>query len=184
METFWMDRKDARGGQYLDMKSPRAGSGALGRWLHGNISAGVIQHESRTHMSSDLARYFFLSLYASKFGHTPTLKDDKEFPKALWPDHQSVGKAFHDRFRVQLADKPATTITSHISKDGHYFIHPNPLQCRALTVREAARIQTFPDDYIFEGNRTQQYHQVGNAVPPYLAKQVAERVAEALGLES
>ncbi len=182
METFWMDRKDARGGQYLDQKSPRAGSGNLGKWLHGNISVGVVQHESRTHMASDLARYFFLSLYASKFGHTPTLKDDKEFPKALWPDHQSVGKAFHDRFRVQLADKPATTVTSHISKDGHYFIHPNPLQCRALTVREAARIQTFPDDYIFEGNRTQQYHQVGNAVPPFLARQVAERIVEALGL--
>lgn len=183
METFWMERKDARGGQYLDIKSPRTGSGTLGRWLHGNIPVGVVQHESRTHMASDLARYFFLSLYASKFGHTPTLKDGKEFPKALWPDHQSAGKAFHDRFRVQLSDKPATTITSHIAKDGHYFIHPNPLQCRALTVREAARLQTFPDDYIFEGNRTQQYHQVGNAVPPFLARQVAERIVEALALD-
>ena len=182
MGTFWMDKKDARGGKYLIAKPPRAGSGSLGRWLRGYTSTGVVQHESRTHMSSDLARYFFLSLYAAKFGHTPTLKDDKEFPKALWPDHQSAGKSFHDRFRVQLADKPATTITSHISKDGHYFIHPNPLQCRALTVREAARIQTFPDDYIFEGNRTQQYHQVGNAVPPFLARQIAERIVHALGL--
>lgn len=183
METFWMDKKDARGGKYLDVKPPRAGRGSLGKWLRGYMSQGVVQHESRTHMSSDLARYFFLSLYASKFGHTPTLKDDKEFPRGLWPNHESVGKAFHDRFRVQLADKPATTITSHISKDGHYFIHPNPLQCRALTVREAARIQTFPDDYIFEGNRTQQYHQVGNAVPPFLARQVAERIVEALALD-
>lgn len=182
MQAFWVDKKDARGGKYLNLKPSHAGRGSLRKWLRGYMSKGVVQHESRTHMSSDLARYFFLSLYASKFGHTPTLKDDKEFPRGLWPNHESVGKAFHDRFRVQLADKPATTVTSHISKDGHYFIHPNPFQCRALTVREAARIQTFPDDYIFEGNRTQQYHQVGNAVPPFLARQIGERIVEALGL--
>lgn len=139
-------------------------------------------HESRGHMASDLRRYLYASVFAEVTGRSPKLAD---FPKALLPDHRNVdlgrtGKMFSDRFRVQLPDEVSTTITSHISKDGHYFIHYDPLQCRSLSVREAARLQTFPDNYRFEGPRTSQYHQVGNAVPPYLAGQIAEIVAEVL----
>ena len=147
-------------------------------WYDDQKLTCLCNHEARTHMDSDLYRYLFVSAYGKAKGVSPCLRD---FPFELLPNHKNVSKdgdnqKFADRFKVQLWNKPASTITSHISKDGHYFIHPDPVQCRSLTVREAARLQTFPDNYFFEGNRTQQYHQVGNAVPPLLAKQIAETV--------
>jgi DNA (cytosine-5)-methyltransferase 1 len=136
----------------------------------------VVQHETRAHMSADLRRYRFAAIEADRSNSSPKLSG---FPPELQPNHRNasaLGRPFEDRFRVQLRDAPSTTIVSHISKDGHYYIHPDPDQMRSLTVREAARLQTFPDNYYFMGNRTQQYHQVGNAVPPYLARQIADAV--------
>lgn len=144
----------------------------------------VINHETRGHIATDLHRYLFCSTWAevsyeNKWDNP--FPRSKDYPESLKPNHKNFDSGkFRDRFREQLAHRPATTITSHISKDGHYFIHYDPSQCRSLTVREAARIQTFPDNYFFVGNRTQQYVQVGNAVPPFLAKQLAEVVAQLL----
>lgn len=153
-------------------------------WFHDKGIGGICNHSSRSHMKKDLFRYFYAACYAKHHGHSPTIQ---RFPTDLLPDHVSVDDAlenggghFSDRFRVQVGTRPSTTIVSHISKDGHYYIHPDPLQCRSLTVREAARLQTFPDNYFFCGNRTAQYTQVGNAVPPLLARQIGEIVRDVL----
>jgi DNA (cytosine-5)-methyltransferase 1 len=150
-------------------------------WYHDPKIKGIVQHISRSHLVQDLKRYLFASLYTNIFNKFPRMEDYRKFGEDLIPDHDNAesGK-FNDRFRVQLPDEPATTVTSHISKDGHYFIHYDPVQCRSLTVREAARIQTFPDNYYFCGSRTQQLHQVGNAVPPYLAFQISRIVRDLL----
>lgn len=150
-------------------------------WYIDDNLKGLTHHVSRNHLLQDIKRYLFASLYTQVNNKFPKLNDYKLFDEDLLPDHENVDSGkFTDRFRVQMPDIPATTITSHISKDGHYFIHYDPTQCRSLTVREAARIQTFPDNYIFCGSRTDQFHQVGNAVPPYLAYQIAQIVSDLL----
>ena len=149
-------------------------------WLADEKLGGIIQHETRGHMSSDIARYAYVSLFGKRYGRSPLIS---EFPKRLLPSHKNVNSGkFVDRFKSQVSGSPSKTITSHIAKDSHAFIHFDPLQSRGLTVREAARIQTFPENYLFEGNRTQQYVQVGNAVPPYLAMLIAAKVSTILKL--
>lgn len=139
---------------------------------------GVCNHATRAHMSSDLHRYLYAACYAGTRQRSPDLRD---FPLELLPGHRNAHRsardgAFDDRFHVQLPDRPSATVPSHLAKDGHYFIHFDASQCRSMTVREVARLQTFPDNYFFCGPRTAQYTQVGNAVPPLLAHEVAVSV--------
>jgi len=151
-------------------------------WYSDYRLGGACHHSARAHIAKDLHRYLYVACFGRAEGRSPVLA---EFPADLLPKHRNVGDAldggmFSDRFRVQVAGRPSTTITCHIAKDGHYYIHHDPSQCRSLTMREAARLQTFPDNYFFCGPRTSQYTQVGNAVPPLLAHQIAEVVWDLL----
>jgi len=131
----------------------------------------IFNHKARKHNKQDMERYHLLSK------HNWQLKDLVN----VRPDlvHHDP-KHFGNRYTVQSYHKPGRTIVAHLYKDGNLFIHPDPSQKRTFTVREAARIQSFPDDFQFVGSRTNQYKQVGNAVPPLMAKSIASAINEFL----
>lgn len=165
-----------RGGEYLPCSAPPL---RMADWYCDYRLQGTCQHATRQHMPEDHYRYLFAAAFAAVKGVSPRLRD---FPASLLPNHANVPRSlnhnnFADRFRVQVDTLPSTTVMSHLARDGHYFIHPDASQARSFTVREAARLQTFPDNFFFCGNRSEQYVQVGNAVPPLLGKQIAEIVA-------
>lgn len=128
----------------------------------------VYNHQARKHNDEDRERYRILSEH-----QTWQLKDLQE----IRPDlvHHDP-KHFGNRYTVQEYDRPGRTVVAHLYKDGNLFIHPDSEQARTFTVREAARIQSFPDDFVFEGSRTDQYKQVGNAVPPLMAQAFAKAI--------
>lgn len=134
----------------------------------------VTQHEARPHNERDREIY---RRVIRKWVKGKRLHYD-ELPEYLKTHkHRNV---FKDRFKVVDSAGNCHTLVAHISKDGHYYIHPDIDQARSISVREAARIQSFPDDYFFEGSRTSAFRQIGNAVPPVLASKVAGAIKSLL----
>ena len=88
---------------------------------------------------------------------------------------------FHDKYFRLRPDEPCRTIVAHLCKDGNSFIHP--VQTRSISVREAAALQSFPDDYVFTGSRGDQFRQIGNAVPPLVAEGIAHAIIRCLESE-
>ena len=87
-------------------------------------------------------------------------------------------KSFNDKWKRLVLDEPSWTVVSHLSKDGYMYIHPT--ESRTISVREAARLQSFPDSFVFYGSRGSQFKQIGNAVPPLLARAIANSVKKML----
>lgn len=134
-------------------------------------------HVARTNLERD-RNIYRLAIQAWNKDHTRLKYTD--IPDELATHNNKT--SFLDRFKVVAADLSAVhTMVAHISKDGHYYIHPDLKQARSISVREAARIQSFPDDFYFEGSRTTAFRQIGNAVPPLLAKTIAEALKEQFG---
>lgn len=137
------------------------------------------QHISRPNTEQDKGIY---KLAVEKWEDGQQRLNYNDIPTE-WQTHKNT-KSFVDRFKVVAADLPySQTVVAHICKDGHYYIHPDKKQNRSLTPREAARLQTFPDDFFFEGvsekqSRTAAYKQIGNAVPPLMAERIANKLKE------
>lgn len=133
-------------------------------WVKSTTSE-LYDHITRTQNSIDTERYKEMAQNQWSFEelllHRPDLCHEKK-------------RVFGNSYVVQLWDLPARTIIAHLCKDGNQFIHPDPKQGRSISVREAARLQSFPDDFRFCGSMTQQFKQIGNAVPPLFAYHIAK----------
>jgi DNA (cytosine-5)-methyltransferase 1 len=131
------------------------------------------QHISRPNNENDLEIY---KIAVQKWKYENKRLNYAELPKRLIK--HSNTKSFTNRFQVVNHDGISHTIVAHIAMDGHYYIHPDEKQNRSISVREAARIQSFPDDYHFESSRTAAFKQIGNAVPVLMAEGIANKIKE------
>ena len=132
----------------------------------------LMDHIARKHNALDRERFAVMIRNRWTFGQLR-----KEMPQY---EHEHA-RVFDNSYVVQWWDLPSKTILAHIHKDGFQFIHPDGAQTRSFTVREAARIQSFPDDFEFAGSRGEKYKQIGNAVPPLFAEALAKSIKKNLG---
>ena len=129
--------------------------------------AALLDHIARKHNDLDRERFVMMIKNRWSFGQL----------RRNMPQYEHVNaRLFDNSYVVQWWDLPSKTIVAHIHKDGFQFIHPDEKQARSFTVREAARIQSFPDDFVFEGSRGEKYKQIGNAVPPLFAEALAKSI--------
>jgi DNA (cytosine-5)-methyltransferase 1 len=175
-----------------DLPALKAGEGTIGPCKTKNYSGSylyeahikndslpVTWHQARPNSEQDLEIY---RIAVEKWNSQKCRLDYNAIPEHL-KTHKNRD-SFTDRFKVVAADLPSShTVVAHIAKDGHYYIHPDIKQNRSITPREAARIQTFPDDYFFESvngipSRTPTFRQIGNAVPVLFAYKIAEKLME------
>jgi DNA (cytosine-5)-methyltransferase 1 len=131
----------------------------------------IFDHVARKHNDADKKRYYMMSKNKWTFKELLLNKPELNHIKQ---------RVFDNSYVVQFWDLPARTIIAHLYKDGNQFIHPDFKQERTLTPREAARLQSFSDDFVFEGSSTQQYKQIGNAVPPLMAEAIAKSIKKIL----
>ena len=178
---------------FCDLPSIKAGEGVVtpvatnpysGKYLYNSgikeyDQEPVTFHQARPHTEQDLEIYRIVVETWNKKNERIAYTD---LPERLRTHNNT--KCFLDRFKVVAGNLPYTqTVVAHICRDGHYYIHPDIKQNRSLTPREAARIQTFPDNYYFESvtgkpSRTLAYKQIGNAVPVCLAHSVAKALLD------
>lgn len=168
------------GSHYLTHYRPYSGSYLFESQIRNGLDF-TTQHIARPHSDQD-KNIYKLAVETWDNGHRRLNYND--IPEK-WQSHKNK-KSFVDRFKVVAGDLPfSQTVVAHICKDGHYYIHPDIKQNRSITIREAARLQTFPDDFFFEGvtekpSRTAAFKQIGNAVPPLMAEAIANKLKELL----
>lgn len=140
-------------------------------WVIDTSSTTIHDHITRNQNDTDTERYSEMARNHWTFEQLLSNRPDLNHPKQ---------RVFNNSYTVQFWDMPARTIIAHLSKDGNQFIHPDPMQGRSISVREAARLQSFPDDFRFSGAMGQQFKQIGNAVPPLFAYAIAQIITKHL----
>ena len=170
IKDLFEDLPALKAGEYNNKYKSKPSACVINLKIRNNDWKTLTYHESRKLNNND-AEIYKLCIKNKNLKYT-------DLPSRLITHNNK--HSFLDRFKVVEYYKPCHTMVAHISKDGHHYIHPDIKQCRSLSVREAARIQSFPDDYYFESSKTSAYKQIGNAVPVLMADIIAKKIEESL----